>query len=69
MENDPKIHPSFSISAEEVKKQEKEMMAYDSECYSNCYILLCNSAGDLSAALKCVQSDSRSKGKARGRGM
>jgi hypothetical protein len=31
MENDPKIDPSFGITAEEVKKQEKEMMAYDSE--------------------------------------
>ena len=35
MENDPKIDPSFGITAEEVKKQEKEMMAYDSEFRSD----------------------------------
>ena len=71
MESDPKIDPSFDITAEEVKKQEKEMMAYDSKCHSdlNCFISLCNSAGDLSVALKFGQSASRGKGKARGRGV
>ena len=42
MESDPKLNPEFGISNETVRKQEKEMMTYDSE--SSCSMLFCSLA-------------------------
>ena len=41
MESDPKLNPDFGISHETVRKQEKEMMTYDSESCSLAPLLPC----------------------------
>ena len=42
MESDPKLNPEFGNSNQTVRKQEKEMMTYDSE--SSCSMLFCSLA-------------------------
>ena len=48
MESDPKLNPEFGISHDTVRKQEKEMMMYDSEFHCSrllvFWLFICSNA-------------------------